>query len=182
MAVSLRRMAAAGRDRAELVAFMTRHPFPFHVRSRWTREQIDSAIDDGTFGDDDNDSYWIDVPALGRIGLIRFEDLSDGTPLFDLRLATEHRGRGHAAEILRAASRHVFTTMPAVNRFEGQTREDNVAMRRAFLRCGWVKEAHYREGWPVDGGPALASVGYAILRRDWVSGGTTPVPGEDIVL
>ncbi len=38
--------------------------------------------------------------------------------------------------------------MSDVNRSEGQTREDNTAMRKTFLRCGWLKEAHYREDWP----------------------------------
>ena len=52
-------------------------------------------------------------------------------------------------------------------------------MRRAFRRAGWVKEAHYREGWPVAGGQPLASVAYAILRSDVQSGTTTPVPWDD---
>ena len=47
---------------------------------------------------------------------------------------------------LKALTTHVFTTMHAVNRFEGQTREDNVAMRKTFLHTGFVKEAHRRAG------------------------------------
>ena len=57
---------------------------------------------------------------------------------------------------------------------------DHLAMRRTFLRCGWLKEAHYREGWPVEGGTPVASVAYAILRRDWESGTTTPFVWEDL--
>jgi RimJ/RimL family protein N-acetyltransferase len=70
--------------------------------------------------------------------------------------------------------------MPDVNRFEGQTREDNIAMRKTFLRCGWLKEAHYREGWPVDGGAPVASVAYSIIRRDWQTGQTTTFIWEDL--
>jgi RimJ/RimL family protein N-acetyltransferase len=84
------------------------------------------------------------------------------------------------AEVLKALTTHVFTTMLAVNRFEGQTREDNVAMRKTFVRTGFVKEAHYREVWPVENGPALASVAYSILRRDWQTGRTTPVAWTDL--
>jgi RimJ/RimL family protein N-acetyltransferase len=84
------------------------------------------------------------------------------------------------SDVLRAATDLVFGTMPAVNRFEGQTREDNVPMRRAFVRCGWLKEAHYREGWPVEGGPPVASVVYGILRRDWEAGTVTPLVWEDL--
>ena len=106
------------------------------------------------------------------------EALTDPTPLFDLRVAERFRGRGLGVEILTALTRHVFETMPDVDRFEGQTRVDNSPMLRTFQRAGWVKEAHYRRGWPVDGGEPLASVAYAMLRQDWASGTTTPVPAD----
>ena len=82
--------------------------------------------------------------------------------------------------MLTALTALVFSTMSAVNRFEGHTREDNIAMRKTFVRAGFVKEAHYREGWPVENGPPLASVGYSILRRDWQTGRTTPVEWNDL--
>lgn len=106
------------------------------------------------------------------------EALTDPTPLFDLRVAERFRGRGLGVEILTALTRHVFETMPDVDRFEGQTREDNSPMLRTFQRAGWVKEAHYRRGWPVEGGEPVASVAYAMLRQDWENGTTTPVPWE----
>ncbi|MGI8414930.1 MAG: GNAT family N-acetyltransferase [Nakamurella sp.] len=158
---------------------MTGNEFPFHVVPSPTRPQIESAINDGAYRDHDNDSYWIDHSVHGRIGFLRFEELSDGAPLFDLRLEASKRGQGLAVDVLHVAAGHVFTTMPAVNRFEGQTREDNFAMRRTFLTCGWVKEAHYREGWPVEGGISLASVAYSLLRRDWSTGETTPLIWDD---
>ena len=166
-------------DRAELVELLTTHEFPFHVTCRLARAVVEGWIDDGRFGDADHASYWIDTD-VGRIGLVVLEDLTDNAPLFDLRLATEHRGKGFGADVLRALTTHVFTTMPAVNRFEGQTREDNVAMRKTFVRAGFVKEAHYREGWPVEDGPPLASVAYGILRADWQTGRTTPVAWNDL--
>lgn len=73
---------------------------------------------------------------------------------------------------------HTFTSHPGVTRIEGQTREDNIAMRRTFARCGWVHEAHYRDGWPVEGAEPLAALAYSVLRRDWSSGTTTPLPRE----
>jgi hypothetical protein len=52
-------------------------------------------------------------------------------------------------------------------------------MRHTFLSCGYVKESHYRDGWPsVEDGNVHDGVGYAILRRDWVSG-TTTLPDWD---
>ncbi|WP_188037664.1 GNAT family N-acetyltransferase [Actinotalea sp. JY-7885] len=180
MTVSLHRLDPTGVDRADLVEFMTRNVFPFHVRPRLTAEDVERAIADGAYRDEDHDSFWLEHDVLGRIGFLRLEDLSDDAPLFDLRLDEPARGRGLGAEAVRAATDLVFGTMPDVHRFEGQTREDNVAMRRTFLRCGWLKEAHYREGWPVAGGQPVASVAYAILRRDWETGTTTPFVWEDL--
>lgn len=99
--------------------------------------------------------------------------------MIDLRLAEDARGRGIGTAILPVIVAEVFGRFPSVRKLEGQTREDNVAMRRAFRRAGWAKEAHYREGWPVAGGQPLASVAYAILRSDVQSGTTTPVPWDD---
>ncbi len=179
MTVSLFRIDPTGSDHNDLVAFLVGNHFPFHVRAQPTREDVEVAIAEGAYRDEDNDSFWVEHEESGRIGFLRFEDLSEGAPLFDLRLDTQYRGRGLGVEVLRAATHHVFTTM-TVNRFEGQTREDNIAMRKIFLRCGWLKEAHYRQGWPVEAGDPVASAAYAILRRDWETGETTPFVWEDL--
>lgn len=179
MTVTFNRLDPKGSDHDALVRFMTRNQFPFHVRSQPTREDVEAAIAEGDYRDEDNDSFWIEHADLGRIGFFRLEDLSEGAPLFDLRLDSAYRGRGLGVEVLPAATDHVFTTLD-VNRFEGQTREDNIAMRKVFLRCGWLKEAHYREGWPVEGAAPVASVAYAILRRDWETGLTTTLVWEDL--
>lgn len=178
--LTLRRLDPTGADREALVEFLIAHEFPFHVRSRLSREQAEKDIDDGAFRDDENDTFWLDHESHGRIGIVRLEDLEDPSPVFDLRLGTEFRGRGLGEASLRAITRHVFESLPEVTRFEGQTREDNIGMRRIFLRCGWLKEAHYRESWPVQGGDPLASVAYAILRRDWETGTTTGFDWEDL--
>ena len=52
-------------------------------------------------------------------------------------------------------------------------------MRRVLVKCGFAKEAHYRQEWPSESGPRYDSIGYAILRDDWASGATTPVNWED---
>ncbi|MEE1650433.1 GNAT family protein [Brachybacterium sp. J144] len=180
--IALSRLAPRGTDRDRLLSFLTSNVFPFHVTSRRTAEEVAASIDEGAFENDETRSFWLDHADLGTIGLVRLEDLEDPTPLLDLRLAEEFRGRGLGAEALREVTRHVFAHFEEVTRFEGQTREDNIAMRRTFVRCGWVKEAHYRESWPVEGGAPLASVAYAILRRDWESGTTTPVPWNEMGL
>jgi len=170
-------------DRAELISFLTSNAFPFHVRVQPTVEQVAEAIREGSWSGDDIETFWIDDEHGGRIGVIRLDDLGDATAMVDLRLAETARGNGHGIAALRSATDHVFSSRPAVIRFEGQTREDNAAMRRVFDRCGWVLEARYRDGWPVEGGEPLASVAYSILRRDWENGTTTPVPrGPEVTL
>ena len=160
-------------DHAALVQFMMSNEFPFHVNVRPSRDELERRISDGAFGGPDHASFWVNSESEGCIGLVILEDLLDDAPLFDLRLSSSARGRGLGVPILRALTSEVFVRWPNVNRFEGQTREDNVAMRKTFLRSGFIKEAHYREGWPVTGGHPLASVAYAILRRDWETGETT---------
>jgi len=75
-----------------------------------------------------------------RVGLAVLEDLDEiedgGDPLFDLRLAESFRGRGLGVPVLRELTAMVFNRFPTVARFEGQTREDNVAMRKLMLRAG----------------------------------------------
>ena len=72
---------------------------------------------------------------------------------------------------------HVFATHRA-HRIAGNTRQDNVAMRRTFAKAGYVKEAHHRQAWPA-GDHHHDSIGYAIPRHDWETGATTPVDWHD---
>ncbi|MET4002283.1 RimJ/RimL family protein N-acetyltransferase [Arthrobacter sp. UYCu511] len=113
--------------------------------------------------------------------MVALEDLKEGAaPLFDLRLDESQRGKGLGLAVLRALCKLVFTSMPETVRFEGQTREDNIAMRKTFIRAGFLKEAHYRLAWPTNSGGHVAAIAYAILRQDWESGTVTEFDWEDI--
>jgi RimJ/RimL family protein N-acetyltransferase len=166
-------------DADALRAFLTSNAFPFHVRSQPTVADVDARIADGGFAGPEHEALWVEVAGSGRVGLVVLDDLEDPGVLFDLRLAESARGRGLGVPVVRAMTEHVFRTYPHVTRFEAQTRDDNRPMRRVLVRAGFVKEAHYRDGWPVVGGEPRASVGYAVLRRDHESGTTTPVPDDD---
>jgi RimJ/RimL family protein N-acetyltransferase len=165
-------------DDDALISFLSSNSYPFHMRSSPSAADIKRRLDQGAFSPPENVTYWV-LADGERVGVAVLEDLEDDTPMFDLRLAEDARGQGVGVQALRALTDEVFDNFPDARRFEGQTREDNVAMRRTFLRAGWVKEAHYREGWPVEQGAPLASVAYAILRRDWVEGTSTRVPWDD---
>ncbi|WP_104130718.1 GNAT family N-acetyltransferase [Cryobacterium sp. N21] len=167
-------------DRDELIRFLTGNDFPFHGGGRLTIGEVEDRISGGRFEGPDHAGFWINVDTLGRVGYAVLDDLTDGAPLFDLRLAAKYRRRSLGSPVLNALTTHVFSSMPEVNRFEGNTRSDNIAMRRTFIRAGFIQEACYRDGWPVAGRVPMASFGYAILRRDWESGTTTPLEWDDI--
>jgi RimJ/RimL family protein N-acetyltransferase len=145
----------------ELVRFLTAEEWPFHVNPKPEPSQI--QLSDNTF--------WITENGA-KIGLIRLLDLADvkdgGSPLFDLRVTAAARGHGVGEAAVRWLTAHIFSNYET-NRIEGTTREDNHAMRRVFDKAGYVQEAHYREAWPAQD-RVYDSVGYAILRRDWVNG------------
>ena len=170
MSVKLTRVDPHGRDVDGLIDFFTTEEFPFHAGpSGWSEETVRERIANGYFVDEENETFWIVHSELGKIGLVRLEDLRDDTPMFDLRLAGRFRGRGLGIEVLEAIAAHIFSNTPAI-RLEGQTREDNHAMRSVFDRAGWTKEAHYRRSWPVSGSIPQASIAYAILREEWETG------------
>ncbi|OII38367.1 GNAT family N-acetyltransferase [Curtobacterium sp. MMLR14_010] len=166
-------------DRATLVAFLTTNRFPFHVSSTPTRDVIEKRIDDGGFSAPEHALLRVDVDGAFA-GIVVLDDLDDDAPMIDVRLAERARGHGIGTVLVDALARHVFAVFPAVTRIEAQTRDDNIAMRKALVRNGWVKEAHYRRTWPVDGGAPRDSVAYGLLREDHVSGTTTPLIWDDL--
>ncbi len=105
-------------------------------------------------------------------------DLGDPTPMFDLRIAAASRGNGYGTETVRWLTSRIFSTWADKERIEATTRADNWAMRAVLARCGYAKEAYYRQAWSSPKG-ACDAVGYAILRSDWSTGTTTPVSWGD---
>lgn len=163
----------------DLVQFMTSSTFPFHGTSAPTPADVRQAVAEGRYRSAELDAFWVVDRYAARVGFLRLEDVQDATPMLDLRIAQQHRGRGLGSAALRAATRQVFETLPEAIRFEGTTRVDNLAMRRTFLACGWAKEAHYRRAWPTGDGQHLDAVAYAVLREDWADGTRTPVTWDD---
>ena len=150
--------------------------FPFHAIARPCAAQVAENIDAGAWDDADTETFWIESEHDPFAGVVRLQDIRDPTVMLDLRLAEHHRGHGLGTAALRAVTDYLFRARPDAHRFEGATREDNVAMRRTFDRNGWVQEAHYRDGWPMPDAEPMASVGYSTLRRDWAAGTRTLVP------
>ena len=165
------------------MSFLATNSSPFHRRPQLTEEQARKVVLGGRFWSADSLGYWVEADGE-RIGVAVVDDVTDvtegGSPVFDLCLGEARRGRGVGVPVLSALTDLVFTRWPAVTRFEGHTREDNLAMRSTFRSAGWVKEGLHRDAWPVDGAPPKSSVAYAVLRRDWRSGTTTRVVWDDL--
>ena len=183
--VTLLDLVVEGADRQDLVAFLCAQRFPYHVNAAPSAEVVEEQIAMGTWGgagdeNGDHRTLWV-VCDNERVGVLRLDDLSDDAPLFDLRLAEQARGRGIGRAAVRAATDLVFGEYPEVDRFEGQTREDNWGMRRVLELNGWTKEAHYRRGWPVAGGAPVASIAYGILRSEWQTGQRVPLVWDDMM-
>ncbi|HEX6352057.1 GNAT family protein [Actinophytocola sp.] len=159
-------------DVATLLNFLTAEEWPFHVVTKPDPARIRNQYAQGDYAT----AFWI-VDGGVTVGLVRLMDLDNGTPLFDLRVATAARGRGVGEAAVRWLTSHVFTGYDT-NRIEATTRQDNHAMRRVLAKAGYVKEAHYRDAWPGQEGVHDA-IGYAILRRDWKAGTTTEVNWAD---
>lgn len=161
-----------------LAEFLTSEDWPYHAGPPKTQDSINTRIANGDFDSGHDRTYWI-VADGTRVGMLHVEDLGDGDPLFDLRLRTSHRGQGLGTAAVRWLTATLFQEFPDLNRIGATTRQDNERMRHVLVRCGFAKEAHYRQGWPSESGQLYDSIGYGILRSDWVAGLTTPVNWDD---
>lgn len=175
--ICYRRFVPAEADR--LAEFLTTEDWPFHGTGTPSAAQIRKQAAAGHYDNDRTRAFWIVTGAGTEAGLIRLLDLGDDTPLFDLRIRAALRGQGLGTGALRWLTRYLFTEFPGIRRIEGTTRQDNYVMRRTFRTCGYVREAHYRQAWPVPGGTVRDAVGYAILRSDWQAGTITPPEWDD---
>ncbi|HEY0637491.1 MAG TPA: GNAT family protein [Pseudonocardiaceae bacterium] len=170
---------AAG-DGPALADFLAADDWPFHAGGRPDRAAVLARFAAGYYDGPTARTFWVTADGR-RVGLLRLGDLDDlpgGSPVFDLRIAAAERGRGHGRRAVEWLTDHVFTEFPDALRLEATTRADNAAMRATFRAARFVREAYYRDGWPGGDGTVHDAVGYAILRRDWASGTTTPVPRE----
>ena len=154
-------------DHARLVDFLCASEWPFHTRSTMSADDVGAM----EFATADVSSWWI-RDGDETVGLIRALDLGDigiGAPLFDLRVATAHRGRGIGTTATRWLTDHLFVTHHDLHRIEANTSEHNVAMQHVLVSAGYLLEGRLRDAWLLSTGVRADSLLYGILRRDWIS-------------
>ncbi|TMR06898.1 GNAT family N-acetyltransferase [Nonomuraea turkmeniaca] len=175
MHVDFSRISADDGD--ALADFLTGEEWPYHAGTQ-DRETVRRFAADGRYDDEETRTFWV-LADGERAGLVKLQDLADDTPMFDLRVRRAWRGHGLGTAAVAWLTGYLFTELPDVLRIEGTTRQDNHAMRAIFRKSGYAKESHYREAWPAPDGTRYDAVGYAILRRDWLSGTVTPPDWHD---
>jgi RimJ/RimL family protein N-acetyltransferase len=94
------------------------------------------------------------------------EDADEGSVLFDLRIATEFRGRGLGRATVAWIVKMLFAEYPSLHRIEAATRFDNHAMRRVLEANHFVLEGRPRQTWRSDSGVRYDTALYGRLRSD----------------
>ena len=156
----------ASADAELLTRFLSASDWPFHYEQSVDASWVRGRLETGYFFGEYARAFWIRAEGEEAIALGRVFDLSELTPLLDLRVAAPARGRGIGTLALRGLTTWLFSEYPQTGRLGGYTRHDNLAMRRVFEKCGFSQEAHHRRAWRVRGGEPLDAVGYAILRDE----------------
>lgn len=155
----------AGVDAGAIVAFLRGSDWPFHrVRRLSVAEAEAIVISNAT-----TDSFWIRDAgvAVGLVRLLDLDDVDDGSPLFDLRIVQEHRGRGLGTAAVKWLSEYLFIEFPLLHRIEATTRSDNAAMISILERSGYHLEGVLRESWKGENGSRHDTMVYGLLRREW---------------
>lgn len=181
MSITLTPVEPHGGDLQELATFTALNGFPFAPGDRLTIPDTTRLLAEGALDEPVHVLWWLDDGGRGRVGLLALEGADGDAPYISLHIEQRHRGHGIGNEALKVLVAKVFTDFPRVRRLQGRASEDHRQIRQALARNGFVKEAHFRDTWPVEQGePGRATVVYAILRRDWETGVTTPVRFDDL--
>lgn len=162
-----------------LLEFLISDTWDFHGVSNPTPEKIRVDYKNKVYTGNDSKTFWIILDQNIKVGLIRIYDLQDNTPLFDIRILSKYKGMGIGTTTINWLIDYIFNNFSATNRIEGNTRQDNYAMRCVFNKCGFTKEAHYRKSWEDKSGKLYDAIGYGITKEDWQSGKITPVNWND---
>ncbi|WP_010094678.1 GNAT family N-acetyltransferase [Ornithinibacillus scapharcae] len=162
----------------ELVALMTNNNWEYHPDPKPSVEQIVKAYHKGWY-QEDRETFWIEIDNR-KIGLIIIHDIIDTIPSFDIRLDNSVRGRGVGTKVVNWITNYIFGLPDKKIRIEAYTRSDNIAMRKTFNKCGFVKEGYLRNAWENNDGSISDSICYAFIRSDWENKEITPIRLNDL--
>jgi RimJ/RimL family protein N-acetyltransferase len=154
-------------DNEVMIQFLCTHEWPFHSFPHISLDQAKKMVEHTP---ESSAIYWIlsDSVKIGLLRVLDLDDIEDGSPVFDLRIAPQWRNRGFGKETVSWMSRSLFEEYPELHRIEATTRIDNIAMRRVLEYCDFELEGLLRETWPSQGGVRFDTAIYGLLRSDWL--------------
>lgn len=115
---------------------------------------------------------------VGGIGLKPLRDVEARTLEVGYWVGREHRGKGYAAEAVRAFSGWALETFPGVLRLEASVFEGNGASEAVLLKAGYRREGVRRKAvWKHERALDLAYFG--LLREEWDGLGGLGVEGRE---
>lgn len=163
MGLTFERVTTA--EAGAIVAFLSGSDWPFHGAYRLSVAEAEAISISNT----ETRSFWIRSAgaAVGLVRLLDLDDIDDGSPLFDLRIASGHRGQGFGTAAVTWLSNYLFVEYPVLHRIEAATRSDNAAMIAVLDRCGYHHEGLLREAWKGRDGSRHDTMLYGLLRREW---------------
>jgi len=146
--------------------------WPFHLERNVSHESLIRRFEEQEFSEPNNRVAFIYNDGE-HVGIAIVHGLQDSTAEIDMRIAAKYRNQGIGSIALIKLTDLIFESKSSIIRVEGNTRSDNITMRRAFNSAGWVHEAHYREAGVTVQGIRCDVMGYAVIRSDWESGERT---------
>ena len=156
----------------ELVNFLTSHHWPYHQETNPTVANVQKRYDSGYYTKN-NQTFWI-LKSGKKIGLLIIFDIEDSILLFDLRLLPTEQSKGYGVDILNWLQNYLFS-QPTKHRIEGYTRSDNIAMRKCFVKAGFVKEGYLRSAWENEDSSLSDTIIFGSIKKDWENNCITPV-------
>lgn len=162
-----------------LIEFLTSDTWEFYGIPNPRPEKIRNSYENNAYTGGDCRTFWVISDEDIKVGMVRIFDLENGDPLFDIRILSKYKGLGIGTKTVKWMVNFIFNNYPDKKRIEGNTRQDNYAMRRVFNKCGFVKEAHHRRAWVGIDGIPYDAIGYGIIKEDWLEVKVTPVNWVD---
>ncbi|TFD94539.1 GNAT family N-acetyltransferase [Jeotgalibacillus sp. R-1-5s-1] len=160
-------------EQQDLLAFMTDSDWPYHVEDHASESRLAKTVESGWYTDR-RETFWV-MDHDEKIGLLVIHDIDDTIPVFDLRLAEKARGKGTGSEVLEWLKTYLFDRKEPKIRIEAYTRVDNIGMRKAFSKSGFVKEGYLRDAWEGNHGELHDALCYSAIRSDWQKGTLRPI-------
>jgi len=160
-----------------LITLLTSELWNFHGTKFCPEQRTRKLLQEGYFLSAEAETFLL--RKNGEVcGMLRIFDLDDEIPMFDIRLSASFRGKNIGKAVMAWLKNYIFCEK-GYRKLEGNTRVDNLAMRKLFLQANFIKEGHGRKSWPDDDGNYYDSIAYGILREDYLENKITPVNWND---